>query len=395
MTHIKHNLWFHFLICLASIFVSLHSQAAEDPIKVGVTVSLSGVYSEPGEAALQGIRMWVGDVNTRGALLGRKVELVHYDDRSDGERSGELYERLITQDQVDLLIGPYSSELTLVASSVAERHDFPMVAAGAASSAIWQRGFSNIFQTDAGAIIYMNLALRFAESNGLDHVALVHAESAFTNEVVVGAREQAAALGLSIVFDESYSQDTTDFTALIERMREARPEVVLGGTYLDDSVALVREMKRVGLSPQLIAFTVGPALEEFGQALGPDAEGVMGSVAWMRGASLPMAQDFSYRYKRQFGRNAGAHVVYGYAAGQVLEAAVRLAGSLDRDAIREQLGKLKFRSLLGRYTVDEQGMQVGKSIYLMQWQDGRRRLVLPEKYSRNPVRFPFKPWSER
>jgi branched-chain amino acid transport system substrate-binding protein len=178
-------------------------------------------------------------------------------------------------------------------------------------------------------------------------------------------------------------------------MKRADPQLVLGGTYLDDSIAFVRHAKSSGLSPKLMAFTVGPALPEFGEALGADADGVMGAVAWMRGASLPMAQDFSYRYKEKFGYNAGAHAVYGYAAGQVLEAGVRLAGSLDKAAIREQLGALKFRSLLGRYRVDERGLQQDKSVYLMQWQDGRRRLILPERYARNKVRFPLKSWSER
>ena len=385
---------FAWLVCWLAI--PSHAAApAEAPIRIGATVSLSGKYEEPGTAELEGLQIWVDDVNARGALLGRKVELIFHDDQSDAEMSAKLYERLIVQDKVDLLVGPYSSELTLIASGIAERHNFPMVAAGAASSVIWEQGFNNIFQIDAGAATYMHLPLRFAKQQGLSRIALLHAESEFPQEVVAGARKEAATLGLSIVFDESYPLGTANFSRLVEQVQAAGPEVVLGGTYLDDSIALMRQAKLSGLSPKLIAFTVGPALPEFGEALGEDAEGVMGAVAWMRGASLPMSQDFSYRYKEKFGRNAGVHAVYGYAAGQVLEAAVRLAGSLDKNRIREELYALKFRSLLGRYQVDEQGMQQGKSIYIMQWQDGHRRLVLPERYARLPVRYPFKPWSER
>ncbi len=387
--------WLSLSCCIVPGVAAAAEAEGKGPIRVGVTVSLVGKYEQPGRAELEGLQMWAYDVNTRGALLGRKVEIVYHDDQSDAQMSAELYERLITQDKVDLLVGPYSSELTMEASSVAEQHAFPMVAAGAASSAIWERGYKNIFQIDAGAGIYMDLPLNFAKEQGLSRVALIHAESEFPNEVAAGARRAAAALGMSIVFDEAYAEGATEFADIIGRMRGTEPEVVLGGTYLDDSVAFMRQAKKSGLSPKLIAFTVGPALPEFGEALGADAEGVTGAVAWMRGAALPMAQDFSYRYKEKFGHNAGMHAVYGYAAGQVLEAGVRLAGSLDKDRIREELGGLKFRSLMGRYRVDERGMQLDKSIYLMQWQDGRRRLVLPENFARNKVRFPFKPWSER
>jgi branched-chain amino acid transport system substrate-binding protein len=178
-------------------------------------------------------------------------------------------------------------------------------------------------------------------------------------------------------------------------MKAANPDLVIGGTYLDDSIACVHEAKRQQFSPKAFAFTVGPALVEFGDKLGPDAEGIMGVVSWMRSGSVPMAYDFSFRYKEKYGRNAGVHAAYGYAAGQVLEAGVRLAGSLDKDAIRQQLSEMKFRSILGNYQVDENGSQLAKNTYVMQWQNGFRLLVLPKTIQDAEVIYPFKPWSER
>jgi branched-chain amino acid transport system substrate-binding protein len=121
----------------------------------------------------------------------------------------------------------------------------------------------------------------------------------------------------------------------------------------------------------------------------------MGVASWMRSARIPQAQDFSYRYKQQFGHDASYHAAYGYAAGQVLEAAVRLAGSLDKDAIRKQFRDLRFRSLIGHYRVDESGQQSGKEIYVMQWLEGERRLVLPKRLRERPINYPFTPWSDR
>ncbi|MEA3243946.1 MAG: amino acid ABC transporter substrate-binding protein [Pseudomonadota bacterium] len=376
--------------------IGLQAALAGEPIRVGVTASLSGVYAGPGKNQLQGIEMWAHDINARGALLGREVELVYYDDASDPDTVRRLYQQLINDDKVDLLIGPYSSDLTLVASDVAEQHDFPMVAAGAASSRIWSRGYRNIFQVDAPAREYMDLLIKSAKENaGLTQIALVYPAAEFSRQVAEGVRAKAAEHGMEIVFDEEYPLDSTEFSDLVRRMRLSAPELVIGATYLNDSIAFVQEAKRQQLSPQAFAFTVGPALPEFGNALGDDADGIIGVVSWMRSGRVPMAYDFSFRFKEKFGRNAGAHAAYGYGAGQVLEAGVRLAGSLDRDAIRQQLRDMVFRSLLGNYRVDDTGMQKAKTIFLMQWQNGYRLLVSPPELRDAEIIYPFKPWSER
>jgi branched-chain amino acid transport system substrate-binding protein len=372
------------------------AEEKSQPVRVGLSTSLSGTYAVPGKNQLEGINMWVHDINARGALLGRKVELVHYDDKSDPELTRRLYERLINEDKVDLLIGPYSSELTLVAAAVAEAHDFPMVTAGAAASKIWSQGYRNVFQIDAPAREYMNLLIESAKIKaGLNRIAIIYPASEFSREVAEGVRAKAAEHNMEIVFDQEYPQDSTDFSGIVRRMRAASPELVLGATYLNDSIAFVREAKKQDFSPKAFGFTVGPALPDFGNALGADADGIMGVVSWMRSGNVPMAYDFSYRFKEKFGRNAGVHAAYGYAAGQVMEGGVRLAGSLDKDAIRKQLGEMIFRSLLGNYRVDETGKQQAKSIYVMQWQDGYRLLVLPKQLRDRPIIYPFKPWSER
>jgi len=371
--------------------LALQSALAEKalPITVGVTVSLTGDYAELGIQELEGMQMWADDLNARGALLGRKVKLVHYDDASSPEESARLYERLISRDKVDLLLGPYSSDITLAASSVAEKHNFPMVATGAASSEIWARGYQNIFQIDTPAAKYMDLPLKLAQEKGLTRIALVYADVDFPQEVAEGVRADAAGYGMQIVFDQKYPPEQTEFGDLVVRMKRSNPDVVIGGTYFEDSVALVRAAKNAGLKPKMMVFTVGPALKKFGDMLGPDANGVMGAIAWMRSGKLPMAYDFSFRYKEKYGRNASVYAAYGYGGGEVLEAAVRLAGSLDKDAIRDQLREMIFLSLFGRYRVDETGKQLGKTAFLMQWQNGYRLLVRPERIADAPVLYPF------
>ena len=371
------------------------ASAGAEPIRVGVTVSLSGQYAAPGSEQLQGIQMWAHDLNARGALLGRPVEIVYYDDKSDAETSEALYERLVSEDKVDLLLGPYSSGLTLAASRVAEKHHFPMVATGASSTDVWSRGNKYIFQVDAPADTYLNLVINSAKKAELATIALVYEGADFPRQVAEGVRVEAAKQGMDIVFDEEFAQGSTDFAEIIERIRAKKPDVVIGGTYLDGSIAIMKQAKKSGLSPKAFVFTVGPALAEFGEQLGPDAEGVLGVVAWMAAAHMPMALDFAFRFNEHYSETATVYAAYGYGAGQVLEAGVRLAGSLDKEAIREQLGNMRFRSILGAYHVDDTGKQLDKVTYVMQWQHGERRLVLPKKLRDSPIVYPFKPWSER
>jgi branched-chain amino acid transport system substrate-binding protein len=387
--------FFFAAMAIAGALVVAQGALAADPIRVGVTASLTGGYAAPGSDLLAGLKMWAHDLNARGALLGREVEIVSYDDNSDPATSAQLYERLISDDRVDLLIGPYSSDVTLAASEVAERHNMPMVSGSASASDIWSRGYRNIFQVDTPADRYMDLLIESASNAGLSSIALVYSGSDFPREVARGVRTRAAEAGMKLVFDEEYRQGSTDFSDLVRRMQATRPDLVIGGTYLNGSIAFVREAKRRNFSPKALAFTVGPALVEFGEALGPDADGILGVVSWMRSGNVPMAYDFSFRYKEKTGRNAGAHAAYGYAAGQVLEAAVRLATSLDSDAVREQLRTMKFGSLLGRYRVDESGSQQDKETYVMQWQNGYRLLVLPRQLRDSKIVYPLKPWSER
>ncbi|MEE8428429.1 MAG: amino acid ABC transporter substrate-binding protein, partial [Gammaproteobacteria bacterium] len=267
--------WPLFIVLLGLLALTVaHAASRAGDITVGVTVSLTGKYAKFGKEELNGMQMWVEDLNARGALLGRKVRLVHYDDRSDRKESARLYERLITKDKVDLLLGPYSSGLTLAASTVAEKHQFPMVATGAASSRIWARGYKNIFGIETPATHYMDLVVELLHKGGVDRIALFYAGTDFPREVAEGVRTQATKYGLTIVFDEEYDKDSTAFSDLAKRMARTQPEVVIGGTYLDDSVAFVRAAKKSSLNPQAYVFTVGPAVREFGDRLGADAEGM-------------------------------------------------------------------------------------------------------------------------
>lgn len=377
------------LLTLCTLALTFAAGAfAREPIKIGTTQSLSGPLQDFGTNQLRGLQMWVGDVNARGSLLGRSVVLVHYDDESSPGRSVELYQKLIEEDKVDLLIGPYSSDITLAASQVAESHGIPMLTLGASADEIWAQGYENIVGLDAPSTRYMDIAIEEAVSQGAKTMALVWAATDFGHDVVGGVRVKADEMGLRIVLDQS-ADDLKQIPELVRKLGAVNADVIMSIAYLDGAVELVRQLKQADVKPNMLVFGVGASLAEFGQTLLGDAEGVSGVVQWLRGIKMPGAQDFAYRFRKLYGHNPAAYAALGYSGGEVIEAAVRLAGTTDHAAVREKLHTMVFNSLLGIYKVDADGRQVGKNNYLLQWQGKDRRLVAPAIVAESQLIYPM------
>ena len=379
----------HLILTCILIALPLGAGAqSPEPITIGTTQALTGHYQEFGIEQLRGLQMWVADVNSRGALLGRPVKLVHYDDASRDAGTAAGFTKLIEQDKVDFLVGPYSSSLTLEASLVAEKYNIPMVATAASAEQIWSRGLKNIFGTDTPAASYME-GISVARDAGAKTAALLYAKTEFGIEVAEGVRRNTQEGGIKLLLDQGYAPEQRDFSAIARQLAQLDADVVIGISYLEDSIKIVRALKRANVKPKMLAFTVGPALHEFGEALGDDADGVVSVVQWLRSVPEPGAQDFAYRYRQTYGHNPGVHAVIGYSAGQVLEAAVRLAGTTNHNAVREQLRTMYFRSLMGKYKVSETGRQEGKRNYVLQWQDNDRRLIAPDQVAERKLIYPM------
>ena len=369
------------------------AQAAD--VVVGASVALTGKYARTGQEQLRGFQMWVEEVNARGGLLGRKVALKYYDDESKPETGAKLYEKLITDDKVDLLIGPYSSDVTLTASTVAEKHGMPMVSSGASSNEIWERGYKNTFGLYTLADIYMDQIIELGKAKGLKKIALVYENTSFPRDVAKGVRNKAKALGMQIVFDEEYGKASTDFTSMIVKIKAKKPDMIIGGSYLPDSTGFMRQAKENRLYTKIFAFAVGPGLPDFGKNLGLDAEGVMGNTQWEPTLNIPGVKEFAVKYKAKHGHEPGYHAGGGYGAGQVLEAAVKKAGSFERDKLRKALFGLDTVTAFGRFKVDATGKQTGKPAYAVQWLNGERHVVLPAAAAARKVVYPFKDWAKR
>lgn len=377
------GLLLHFLLPGTSIA----GEAGVGVRKVGMTVSLTGRQAKYGQEQLHGVQVWIQDINERGGLFSERVELVYYDDHSSRMEVAPLYEKLITEDKVEFLLGPVSTTMTYPAAFVAEEHDMPMVAVLASADRIWEVGFRNIFGVIAPSSTQMDLILSYAASRELKTVAQVYANSDGPRLEAKGVRQLASKYGLEVVFDEQFDEDYVDIVDLVRRIKTTDADLVFIASYLDADT-FGKEVRRAGLRPEIMVIN-GASAQVFGDELGALADGVMATVDWIHTGHIPGAYDFSFRYHRRFGYYPDLYSAVGYSAGQVLEGAVRLAGTSDRFQVRRQLEEMRFTSLVGYYRVNQEGKQVGKRQYVTQWQDGQRRLILPRDLARYDVLYPY------
>lgn len=370
---------------------------AQPPITIGAAVSLSGRTAREGQNQVEGYRLWEMDVNARGGILGRPVKLVIYDDESEPATAVKLYEKLITSDKVDLVFGPYSSPIASAVSPVLEKYRYPSLMPGSAAADIWSRGFKNIFQIYSPAEFYFDGTVELMVKNGVTRVAVLSEATLFAKEAAEGAIKKLRLKGVEVVFREDYPRGATDLSPLLSKIKAIRPpvEAIIGGAYLPDSVLITRQTKELDINVKMLSFMVGAALLEFYKTLGKDAEFAFGPNQWETTLKTPGNREFVERYNKTFKRDPEYHSAGGYAAGQILEAAVKRVGSLDKDKLREALRTIEVETVFGKYKVDEAGLQVGHEMSTLQWQDGKKVTVHPTKYATAVERFPMPAWKSR
>jgi branched-chain amino acid transport system substrate-binding protein len=275
-------------IAVVAAFSKASAAAADaKPIVIGASMSLSGAYAAGGRYSLEGTQLWADEVNKGGGLLGRSVRLAYYDDKSDANTGVQLYEKLITADKVDLLIGPYSSAVTSAVSTVAEKHHMVMLGPEAADVKIYQRGYKYNFQAQTQAGRYMQGALTLAKAHGYKKLAMLSEDTAFPKAVASEVAKMAREYGLDVVFNETYPKGSSDFSALLTKVKQIGPDVVFANSYLPDSQGIIRQCRELGVDAKMFAVAVGAAEPEFGN-LGSTAEYIFGATQWA--ASMPEAQ---------------------------------------------------------------------------------------------------------
>jgi branched-chain amino acid transport system substrate-binding protein len=381
-------------IALVALAGSTGAQA-QAPIKIGASLSLTGTYAQPGSYQKEGYELCQDHLNAKGGLLGRKVEFVFYDDQSMPATGVRLYEKLITEDKVDAVMGPYSSPITEAVANVSEKYQKVMVSPLAATTSIFKKGRKYIFMVISPAEAYLDGLVDMAAKRGLKTIAVINEDTLFTKASAVGVAEIAKKKGMQVVFQEAYPKGNTDFSALLTKLKAANPDVIAASTYFDDAVAITRQMKELNVNAKMYGVTVGGDLPKFYELLKQNAEYVYGATQWEGNLPYPGQKEFVDSYQKKFGHEPVYHSAAGYAGCVIYGEAVKRAGSLDSDKVRDQLLKLETRTFFGDYKVDGDGFQVAHKMVMFQWQDGKKVTVWPDDLANGKPRYPTPGWGQR
>ena len=320
---------------VAAVMAGALPAAAQAPIRIGASLSLTGTYAKLGNYQKEGYELCAKEANDKGGLLGRKIEFVVYDDQSTPATGVRLYEKLITEDKVDAVMGPYSSPITEAVANVTEKYKKVMVSPLAATTSIFKKGRKYIFMVISPAEVYLEGLVDIAAKRGLKTIAIVNEDTLFTKTSADGAAELAKKRGMQVVFQEAYPKGNTDFSALLTKIKAANPDVLAASTYFDDAVALTRQMKELNVNPKMYGVTVGGDLPEFYDLLKQNAEYIYGATQWEQTLPYPGRRSSSTAYKKKFKREPVYHSAAGYAGCLIYPEAVKRAGTLDSDKVRE------------------------------------------------------------
>jgi ABC-type branched-subunit amino acid transport system substrate-binding protein len=382
------------LFALLALVVASCGQAPAESatFTIGFTASITGKYEVSSAAQVNAFTMWMDEINAEGGIEltdGTVVtfDTVFYDDESNTERVQELYTRLATEDDADFLISPYSSGLTSTAAVIAEQYGKVMITTGAASDETYQAGYTLVFQTYTPSSRYLTGAIDHLRDidPSVTKIAFVYENDKFSTGVVTAAKEYAESLGYDVVLFEGYDSETVDFAPFINKIEAAAPEAIMGGGHRVDGKAFALQLYEKGLPINYFALLVAPPEPEFAE-LGDAALGVIGPSQWEPLAAFtpesaadagmewfgPLGADFTSDYIAAFGAEPSYHAAGGYAAGLMLEKAIRDADSTDTEALKAALEAMDILTFYGHIkfdiTPESHGLQIGHDMVYIQWQ---------------------------
>lgn len=363
----------------------------EETVVIGFTSSLTGAQEVSSKRQVNGLNLWMQQVNDAGGIKLSdgtvvKFEAVTYDDESAKERVQELYTRLITEDNADFLISPYSSGLTAAASIIAEQNGKIMITAGAAEDDAYKTGNTSLFQLYTPGSQYLLSTVDMLKTLDPEaKVAIVHENDKFSTAVVEGLKPYLESQGFEVVLEEGYASDTTDFGPVINKIVESGATVLLGGGHYPDGSTFARQLYERKAGLKFISLLVAPADSKFPE-LGDAALGVSTSSQWELAATHtpeeaaalgkefygPTGEEFAAAYEAMTGDKPTYHVAGGYAAGLILQKAIENADSTNPENVKAALEAMDIFTFYGGISFDTSpeahGLQTGHVMVVAQWQ---------------------------
>ena len=384
--------------------------AQSGPVKIGMSMPQTGSLGAGGQAALVALRLWVDDVNQRGGLLNRKVELIAYDDQTNPANVPGIYTKLLDVDKVDLLIAPYGTVPTAPVMPMVKQRglllmgNFSFQVNAKVQHDMW---FNNSPWNDATS--WSEGFMRAGQKAGAKTIAFLAADQEFAQNLANGARELAKKSNMKFVYDQNYPPATTDFSSLIRSIRAAKPEVVYCMSYPNDSVAIIRAVNEIGVGSQVQMFgggMVGLQFTPIMTSLGSLLNGVTNYNSYVPGMKYPGIEDFLARYAKR-AQEAKVDPLgfylppFNYAIGQILEQAINATKSFEHKALAGWLRKNEVKTIVGPIRWDKNGEWANPRVVQAQFRGvidkdleqfrkpGKQVVIYPDEYKTGEAITPF------
>jgi len=378
---------------------------AQEPIRIGFGMSLTGPLSANGKSALLAMKIWEEDINAKGGLLGRPVKLVYYDDQSNPSTVPGIYTKILDIDQVDLIVGGYATNMLAPAMPIAMRKKKVLIGilGVAVNSEFKYSGYFAMIPSGPDpkpAFTKGFIELAMAQNPKPQTIALVGADMEFSQNTLEGARQTAKAAGLKIVYDKTYPPANTEFVSIVRAIQATNPDLVVIGSYPLDSVGMVRAVNEVGFKPKMIGGAmVGLQATVFKTQLGPLLNGWVNYDFWLplKTMEFPGVMEFIKKYQvRAPGEGVdplGFYIApWGYGYLQVLGQAIEATKSLDDAKLIDYMHKATFKTILGDVKFGANGEWAQSRVLQVQFQNikgndigqfrdvSAQAIVAPEKY---------------
>ena len=359
-------------------------------VRIGASLSETGKYATVGLDVRQGYDLWanyvneeLGGINIGGDLY--QVEIVYYDDESDADTSTLLTEKLISEDEVDFILGPYGSSLTMATSTITEQHGIIMIEANGAAETIFDRGYEYVFGVLSPASYYSRAAMDALDSVGAETLAIAYEDNAFSIAIKDGILLWADELGIEVLAQDVYPNGETSsavFDPIMTKFKALDPDGYINAGHLNDGIAARASAKSLGFCPGASFFMASANFPAFVEELGEDSAYAGGSTQWQStmsydGMYLGTPQDFYQRYTDAYDMEPTYQAAESAAAGFTLQYALENAGSVDTEAVRQALLDMDIITFYGAINFDETGKNTAHAMAAGQIIDDQFQIVFP------------------
>ena len=400
-----------FVMLISILLFSLTGivSAQEDIIKIGAAVSLTGKMAYEGRLVKEGYEVWEDWVNSHGGInAGGKnyqVKIVYYDDESTPVRGAKLTEMLITQNKVDFLFGPFSSSITFATTAIGEKYDIITIAPEANATAVYERGYKNLFSVLPPAPSLMVPIAHMVKTFDPQPktAAVISANDLFPLSCAEGFVDSLKELGFEVLLFEKYPAGATDISALLTKVKALNPDILGVAGYTADSLMVMRQSKELNFNPKIYAFSVGVMIPSFVEELGADAEYAFEGEWWLpnmknEDSVFGTTADYVQACKDKFGEDymPEYHVSSASAAGTLLQLAIEKADSVETAKVREALSSLDVElATWPAIAFNEKGQNIKWPHPVIQVQNGEYVIVYPESSQEGAPIYPAPEWKKR